>query len=244
MSAERLFFRWRSLPRVLACAFALLALTGRVSAQQTEDFGVWLGGFVNGKLPPSLNSDRGAWRLWMDVQVRFGDDASRFAQGLLRPGIGYALGGGWTIWAGYAYIRTEPPYAASTTTENRIWEQATWAGAIGATALSSRTRLEQRFVSTGRETGWRLREFIKGSRPLASQSIWYAVVSDEFFVNLNSTDFGATAGSDRNRFFVGPGARLSKAVSVEIGYLNQYTFRANGPDKNDHLLATNLFWSY
>ena len=61
----------------------------------------------------------------------------------MRPGIGYVLGRGWTVWGGYAYIRTElrhiprrPP------TEQRIWEQASWSGAIGATALSSRTRME------------------------------------------------------------------------------------------------------
>jgi hypothetical protein len=221
-----------------------LALPDRVSAQQSQDSGIWLGGFANVRLPPSFNSDQGSWRLWMDVQFRLGDDASRFSQGILRPGIGYALGGGWTIWGGYAYIRTEPPYATSTTTEHRLWEQASWNGAWGATALSSRTRLEQRFVSTGSETGWRLREFVKVSRPLPSKSIWSAVVSDEYFVNMNATDFGATAGPDRNRFFIGPGIRLSSTLLAEIGYLNQYTFRANGPDKNDHLLATNLFWSF
>jgi len=244
MAPERRHLRWTGAARAAACALALFALPDRVSAQQTEDSGIWLGGFANGKLPPSLNSEQGSWRLWMDVQIRFGDDASRFSQGVLRPGIGYALGRGWTIWAGYAYIRTEPPYATSTTTEQRIWEQASWSGGIGATALSSRTRLEQRFVSTGSETGWRLREFVKVTRPLFAKSIWSAVVSDEYFVNLNATDYGATAGADRNRFFVGPGLRVSRAVSVEIGYLNQYTFRSNGPDKNDHLLATNLFWSF
>ena len=224
-------------------AIALLALADRVDAQETEDFGIWLGGFVNGRFPPSWNNDQGAWRLWTDVQMRFGDDASRFSQGVLRPGIGYTLGRGWTVWGGYAYIRTDPPYATSTTTEHRIWEQAIWSGAIGTTALSSRTRLEQRFVSTGSDTGWRLREFVKGTRRVSS-TIWSAVVSDEYFVNVNSTDFGATAGPDRNRFFVGPSVSLGNGVFVEIGYLNQYTFRANGPDKNDHLLATNLFWSF
>ena len=44
----------------------------------------------------------------------------------------------------------------------------------------------------------------------------------------------APASSDRNRFFVGPGIRLSKAVSLEISNLNQHTFRPNGPDKDDH----------
>jgi hypothetical protein len=223
---------------------ALLALPERVDAQQTEDSGIWLGGFANGKLPASLNNDAGSWRLWTDVQVRFGDNASRFSQGVLRPGIGYAIGRGWTVWVGYAYIRTDPPYSTSTTTEQRLWEQASWSGAVGTTVLSSRTRMEQRFVSNGSDTGWRLREFVKASRRLARQPIWSVVVSDEFFLNLNSTDFGASAGSDRNRFFVGPGVALSRALVMEIGYLNQYTFRSNGPDKNDHLFATNLFWSF
>ena len=132
--------------RSIACVFLLLVPADRVDAQQSEDFGIWLGGFANGKLPPSLNNDQGSWRLWLDLQVRFGDDASSFAQGIVRPGIGYLLGRGWTVWGGYGYIRTDPPYSTSTTTEQRIWEQASWSGIVGATALSSRTRIEQRFV--------------------------------------------------------------------------------------------------
>jgi hypothetical protein len=104
--------------------------------------------------------------------------------------------------------------------------------------------MEQRFVSTGSDTGWRLREFVKVARPLSTRKVWSAVISDEIFLNLNSTNFGASAGTDRNRFFVGPGVILNKALALEIGYLNQYTFRSNGPDKNDHLFATNLFWSF
>jgi hypothetical protein len=222
---------------------ALLARPAEARAQ-VEDVGIWMGAFANGALPPRLNNTQHAWRLWTDVQVRIGDDASRFSQGILRPGIGYVLGGGWTIWAGYAYIKTEPPYATATTTEQRIWEQASWGGAVGRTALSSRTRLEQRFVSTGVETGWRLRELVKVTQPWGSASIWSAVVYDEYFVNLNSTDFGATAGSDRNRFFIGPGIKLSNAAVVEVGYLNQYTFGTNGPDKNDHVFSASLFWSF
>jgi len=230
--------------RVLVWVLALLSLADRVHAQDSEDFGIWLGVFGNGKLPSSLNDDRGSWRLWTDVQLRFGDDASRFSQGVLRPGIGYAVGRGWTVWGGYAYIRTDPPYSTSTTNEQRIWEQASWSGAIGTTTVSSRTRMEQRFVSTGSDTGWRLREFVKVARPLSTRKVWSAVISDEIFLNLNSTNFGASAGTDRNRFFVGPGVVLNKALVLEIGYLNQYTFRSNGPDKNDHLFATNLFWSF
>jgi hypothetical protein len=244
MAGEALHTRFRRALRLIACAGVLLALAGRVEAQQTDDFGIWLGGSANGKLPPSWNNAQGSWRFWMDVQLRFGDDASQLSQAVLRPGIGYALGRGWTVWGGYAYIRTDPPYSSSSTTENRIWEQASWSARISGTAWSSRTRLEQRFMSTGNETGWRLRQLVKLARPVTSGKAWSAVVSDEYFLNLNSTDFGATAGADRNRLFVGPGVVLDKALSMEIGYLNQHIFRSNGPDKTDHVLATNLSWSF
>jgi hypothetical protein len=242
-SAQRERSRRRS-AHFVACALSLIALAARVNAQDSEDFGAWLGVTAVGKLPSSLNDERGSWRLWTDVQLRFGDNASRFSQGVVRPGIGYATGGGWTIFAGYAYVRTEAPYAVRTTTEHRIWEQASWSGAVGSAGVSSRTRLEQRFVSTGSDTGWRLRELVKGVLPLASKSIWSLTMYDEFFWNLNSTDFGAKGGSDRNRFFIGPGVKLSRSFVLEVGYLNQYTFRLNGPDKNDHVFATNVFWNF
>lgn len=238
---------WARVIRSAAWVLPLLALAVHADAQQTEDTGVWLGGFVNGKLPPSMNNDQGSWRLWTDVQLRFGDDASEFAQAVLRPGIGYSLKRGWSIWGGYGYIRTDPPYSSSTTNEHRIWEQAIWSGAIGQTGLQSRTRLEQRFVSSGNDVGWRVRELVKLSRPVGSATMrkaWSVIVSDEYFVNVNSTDYGAAAGSDRNRFFVGPGLAVSRPLVVEIGYLNQYTIRASGPNKTDHLFATNLLWRF
>jgi hypothetical protein len=174
--------------------------------------------------------------------MRFGDDASTFAQGIIRPGVGYSLSRAWTVWLGYAYIRTEPPYASTSTYESRLWEQATWSGRVGSSRLSSRTRLEERFVSTGSQTGWRLREFVKLIVPIASR--WSGVVSDEFFYNLNSTNYGATAGPDRNRFFIGPGVSVSPTVTIEFGYLHQYTFRNNAPDKIDNVLAASVFWNY
>ena len=35
-----------------------------------------------------------------------------------------------------------------------------------------------------------------------------------------------------------------KPAWVEMGYLNQYTFGANGPDKRDHVVAVSLFWNF
>ena len=79
---------------------------------------------------------------------------------------------------------------------------------------------------------------------MASRTIWSAVVSDGKFPEPELHRLWRNRGPDRNRFFVGPSVSLGKAVFVEIGYLNQYAFRSNAPDKHDHLLATNLFWSF
>ena len=213
-----------------------------------EDSGIWIAASANGKLPPSLNDDKGSWRLWLDGALRFGDDASRLSQALVRVGTGYALNESWSAWLGYAYIRTDEPYAVVPTNEQRVWEQAIWNGAIGQAQLSSRTRLEQRYFGGGSDLGWRLREFVKVSRRVGADGSWSMVVSDEIFLNLNDASFtpnvAATSGLDRNRFFVGPGVSLSSSLRAEFGYLNQHTFRRNGPDKTDHILAFNLFTSF
>ena len=221
----------------------MLAFAPQLKAQYV-DSGTWLAGSATGKLPRPLNNAKDSWRLWTDGQLRFGDDSSRFSQGLVRPGVGYALNSAWSVWAGYAYIRTEQPYARTPSTEHRIWEQVSWQGVAGRTDLSSRTRLEQRFHSAGNDTGWRFRELGKLMQPLSSKSIWLIAVYDEIFVNLNSTNFGARSGADRNRVFVGPGIHLSKSVRAELGYMNQYTFNNNGPDRVDHLFSINAFWNF
>ena len=49
------------------------------------------------------------------------------------------------------------------------------------------------FVGPGSDTGWRLRQFVKVSRRLAWQLAWSAGrLSDENFVNLNATQYGAS----------------------------------------------------
>jgi len=217
---------------------------GSEARAQYEDSGLWLGGFATGKLPPPLNDAKGSWRLWTDGQLRFGDDFGRFSQGLVRPGVGYALNDSWSLWAGYAYVRTDQPYARNPTNEQRIWEQVSWQRTFGRADLSSRTRLEQRFSSAGSGTGVRLREMGKLIHPLGQNSIWLIAMYDEIFVNLNTPGFGPKSGADRNRAFVGPGIHLGRPLRLELGYLNQYTFNNNGPDRVDHILSVSAFWNF
>jgi len=44
--------------------------------------------------------------------------------------------------------------------EQRIWQQLTWSTQLRPVMFSSRTRLEQRFLETGGDTGWRFGSFL------------------------------------------------------------------------------------
>lgn len=107
-------------------------------------------------------------------------------------------------------------------------------------ALSSRTRIEQRWLSSGSDLGWRLRQMVRAAVPLKQGGKVALIGSAEVFVALNDTDWGARSGFDRLRTFAGLELPLSGKSSVELGYLNQYAANATGPDRMDHVAAVNL----
>ncbi len=184
-------------------------------------------------------------RWWFDGQGRFLDESNGFAQSLVRPGFGYAVSEDVTAWVGYAWIRSEPG-AGRNSHEHRLWQQVTWARRFAALTAASRTRLEQRFVDTGDDTGWRLRQFVKLTHPLALHPRLGLSGYDEVFFDLNDTDFGAAAGFAQNRLFAGFSWRLdaSGRVSAEIGYLNQFGRNQSGADPMNHILSLNLLLNY
>ena len=72
---------------------------------------------------------------------------------------------------------------------------------------------------------------------------WQAVGWSEVFFNLNDTDWGAQAGLDRWRNFVGINIPLREGVAFEPGYLNQFVNRSAG-DEIDHVLSATLNVSF
>lgn len=191
------------------------------------------------RLTPKLDK----WRWWLEGQIRFLGDDPDFNQGLVRPGIGYAVTPGLTVWAGYGWFRTSPP-SGSDFDESRIWQQLSWSRAFDQVRFATRTRLEQRFVEGSNDTGLRFRQRVELAYPSTSRV--YATVNDEVFVNLNDTDYGALAGFDQNRFFVGPGWAVDedRHVRIEAGYLNQYIDRPNRNDAMNHILVMLLQLRY
>lgn len=120
-------------------------------------------------------------KYWLEGQERFGDDSTRFTQTLLRPGIGYALTANTSLWLGYAWVHTGRPLAIRTFAENRIWQQLLWVKTSRYLTLTSRTRMEQRFLENNPKTAYRARQLIKLSLPLPAYIQLSLVSSDELF---------------------------------------------------------------
>lgn len=226
------------------CVSQLLAFSpSTLQAQTVNDTGQWFAFFANGDVGSAEEGDQLKW--WFDGHARFFDDTGGFGQSIVRPGIGYSLGdSAAVVWAGYGWIRTSPA-SNRDFDEHRVWQQITWSKSLDPATLGFRSRLEQRFLETGSETGWRLRQLVSLRRPIEWSPRLSLVAWDELFIHLNDTDWGANSGFDQNRVFFGFGFKSDPDNShrVEVGYLNQSVNRSTGPDLSNHILSINIYWS-
>lgn len=182
--------------------------------------------------------------VWAEAQARLTDDFGGGLQTIVRPAIGARIARDAHTVIGYAWVRTDPERGA-TTNEHRIWQQVQFVAArtgTGAPLVISRTRLEQRMIEGRKDTGWRLRQFVRLQAPIAREGKVQAVAYTEGFFNLNATDWGARNGVDQWRNFAGIGLPLAPKLRIEPGYLNQTVFRA-GENRSNHIANIALFLS-
>ena len=228
---------------VLTAIVATCSASRAIRAQTVQDEGVWTALFAQGDL--AINSDDdGPFRWWFDGHARFLEDADGFAQSIVRPGLGYAISDQATLWAGYGWIRTSPITGADID-ESRIWQQITWSKSVDPLRFAFRSRLEQRFLEIGDETGWRFRQLVRVQHSMPAVPHLSLVAWDELFIHLNDTDWGAANGFDQNRVFVGLGWKCDPESSwrTEIGYLHQFIDRSTGADRSHHILSVNVYRS-
>lgn len=173
--------------------------------------------------------------LSFDAHARFRDKGHSVQTTILRPAIGWRVNPKLDLFLGYAAVEAHRP--GPNLKEERIWQQASYTLAeTPAGRLTGRTRLEQRFRDSGDDTGGRLRQQLRFTHPIPG-SPFALVAQNEVFVNLNDTDWGQASGLDQNRAFVGGSWQASKTVRLEMGYMNQKIWVANGPDRTNHNLA-------
>ncbi len=211
----------------LAIAGGLLALPCAANAAQ-EDEQLWLQVGASVKLG-------GKWQLSNETNIRFSDNRNGLYEIESNTLLGYKLSKSVTLAAGYTH---DPQYAGGnfTVMERRVREQVTFdnVASIAGGSIGLRVRAEQRWRDNIDGTGWRVRPYAKYSLPLSKDGKTSLTLGHESFINLNSVSFQSQTGYDRMRNNVAVKLPLSKAVNLDIGYLNQYAFVRGGMDRMDH----------
>ncbi|MEM9742964.1 MAG: DUF2490 domain-containing protein [Pseudomonadota bacterium] len=222
--------RWRA--GVLSTLLILLSCPPVWAASEQQN---WLAFATNG---PMGSSDH--LRFWFDGHARFRDESSSLGVSILRPAIGWQLQSGLTLWAGYARVvaRRSGPDAE----ENRFWQQATYpVGEVFGGRLGGRTRIEQRLFEGFDDTGHRIRQFWRWSRPIG-QSDWSWMVANETFINIDDSDFGQRAGYQQNRLYLGFAWQAAPELRLEVSYLNNHIDRVGADDLDNHNVYLGLLY--
>jgi hypothetical protein len=218
---------WRS-------ALLVTALTAGVPgvAQARQDSQLWLGGSVNVKLG-------GKWRISQEGAVRFSDDRGGLYEAQSGTFLGYSLSPLATVAAGYVH-NLRYTDGKVTATEHRVRAQVTVDKllTIGNGSVTGRLRAEHRWREGVNASAWRLRPFVRYTVPILGKT--KLVLSNETFVNLDTTSYQVQPGVERMRNVVGVSVPLSSRFALDAGYLNQYFFVRRGDDQVDHAASLSL----
>jgi len=170
--------------------------------------------------------------LLAEYQWRRTAGVKNWQQGLFRTAVQYKINDAVSAAVGYAEAETFPygsfPIAANGTfPEHRLFEQVVLKQNIHKLSITSRLRVEQRWIGAvkpgpGREIEkWnyasRFRYLIRIQYPLNEKL--YAWLADEIFIGA-----GKNVGVnifDQNRIHACIGYKFNKTISVDMGYINQ-----------------------
>jgi hypothetical protein len=217
-----------------ACGVAALVSTG-AAANTVDDVQVWTTLSASGSIKGDLVGQ-------IDLNARTSIDPGRVLQTLARSTIGYRVTPSLTLSLGYGHI-TGFRLNQRDLAEERLYQQLqVTLGNLGNATVSTRVRLEQRFVRPGHDVGWRYRQLLRAQMPLRHAGPALVVQVEPFFA-LNSTDWGARAGFDHVRTMVGVNVPLAKALTVESGYQLQYV-RGVASDRLNHVVPITLSWRF
>jgi hypothetical protein len=234
--------------KILLTVVAALMVTVATIAQ--TQFTGWLATF-------NTFSSKGNTSIHLDVQARSSDEFKHLQTFLARTGLNYKISNNLIATAGYAYISNRRTVANVTgyAPEHRIWEQLLIAHPLFHTTLAHRFRLEQRFISTsyvqsnslqnnGNVFANRFRYFVRTLLPFSAQKPfqkgWFGALQNEVFFNVGDKSPVNGKTFDQNRAYVAAGYRLSPAVDLEAGYLNQYVTGRIG-FTNNHVLQIAVY---
>lgn len=207
--------------------------------------------FISLNLHASKDSDFGSWNtlvvtkdlnkqfsLINEVHLRFSHDITRLSQSLIRPSVNYKINNSHSLAAGYTWVYSSTALAPKNTNEHNIWEQYKYIFNFRDLDLTSRSRLEQRFIQRVSKTNWRYRHFVEVKRSLNNKIIDFLSISDEMFFLLNDTARGIdNRGYSENRLYIGLGKNVDKQSTLQLGYQHQNIRRFGQNNFNANMIV-------
>ncbi len=215
----------------------LLAAVSPAAAQTIVDERVWLGLSIQER-----SGTARPWRWAVETQLRTRDGVDTVDVFTVRPSIGYDLTSRSSIWLGYVASSMFPDIGG-VRQEHRLVQQYTWIAPASRGTLSSRVRLEERFIEGDGPAAWRVRELVRYVRPVSSGSRTSWVAWDELLVHLRTTTH-TTRGVDQNRVFLGLSRSFGSSMRIEAGYLNQFINGHEIQNRMNHILSVSLALTY
>jgi hypothetical protein len=213
-----------------AAVVAAMVGTVSASAQTTRsDIQAWPSAAVTAAIGDRLE-------IRADGLLQITDDVSRVGRELLRVVVIGEVNDRLALGGGYTWTRVEG-LAGHRVVEHRAVQQVDLRlpVSVGASVVSSRTRLEERRQELQAAMAFRLREQIRLDVPFARRGV-RAVVWSEYFHSLNRTDWSRESGPALVLTFVGLHITVSKQTTIEPGYLNQTNFIV-GRNQARHVVA-------
>ncbi len=164
------------------------------------------------------------------------------SQLMLRSALGVQLTDRLTYWQGFGWM---PSFQPQFRNEYQAWEQLLYERRFKYFSVTSRTRLESRYIeNTGSGASHRVWSQLRVGVPLGRNSRWSLVVFDQPFYNLNSVPNGPRHGFNQNWAFVGVGRRLTKTLSLDAGYLNNYVRNYRPvPNRMNHVFFVSVVYN-
>lgn len=217
----------------VALALALAAAATPAVAQE-HDAQLWLTANASTELREGL-------KLELETNQRFSDDSGELYESQYLAALTVQVATGVTLTGGLNRV-VRPRDGKVQNTEWRPRQQIGFAIAkLGSGQLAGRVRLEQRFRSDDSETGHRVRPEITYTLPVY-RNVKLRLAHESYF-NLNSTGF-QDRGHERMRNWAIATVPVTKNLSAQLGYMNQYRFNDEAPDVMEHGLMTALYVTF
>lgn len=225
----------------LVFCFTLCLVINSSSAQNIEYTG-WISSVNTLRLSEK-------WGIHFDGLLRSSDEFRYTRNLLLRPGLTYFLDKRQSFTLGYVWSETFDDPASSldwNLTEHRAWQQYHVSLKFRNTALTTRVRLEQRFMErlSGDIYMQRLRHSLRLLSPLKSTATPFTHgsflnIQNELFLNVQNKDKLNNKTVDQFRVYLALGLRFNKGTDIEAGYLHQHIYGLRARTVN-HIIQLSL----